>query len=106
MNNYEIGQRIRNQRELLGLTREELAEKLDVSTKFCYDIETGAKGMSLATLCNLSKELMLSTDYILFGRNNSNEVDDEIQTLINYCDKDKIKHLKSIIRSFVKATKD
>ena len=64
MNNSEIGQRIRKQRELLGFTREELAEKLDVSTKFCYDIETGAKGMSVATLCNLSKELMLYCDTI------------------------------------------
>lgn len=42
--NYKLmGERIRRQRELLGLTREQLAEKLDVSAKFCSDIELGVK---------------------------------------------------------------
>jgi len=38
INYHEMGIRIRKQRELLGYTREQLAEKLDVSTKFCSDI--------------------------------------------------------------------
>ena len=33
INFKEMGLRLRKQRELLGYTREELAEKLDVSTK-------------------------------------------------------------------------
>ena len=106
MNNLEIGQRIRKQRELLGLTREELAEKLDISTKFCYDIELGAKGMSVETLCKMSAELMLSTDYILFGKTNNNEKDEELELLISYCDKEKAEYLKNIIRNFIKATKE
>lgn len=40
-----IGNRIRKQREYLGYTRETLAEKIDVTTKFCSDIELGIKGM-------------------------------------------------------------
>ena len=103
MNNIEIGQRIRNQRKLLGLTREELAERIDVSPKFCYDIELGAKGMSVDTLCKLSNELMLSTDYILFGKPVGDISDNEITSLISLCDKDKIQYLKNIIRSFIKA---
>ena len=62
-----IGARIRAKREQMGYTREQLAEKLDISSKFCSDIELGARGMSLATLVNLSQALYLSTDYILFG---------------------------------------
>ena len=54
-----IGGRIRKQREFLGLTREQFAEKLDITPKFCSDIELGIKGMSVPTLC---------TDYILFGK--------------------------------------
>ena len=46
-----VGSRIRKQREYLGYTREQLAEQLDVSTKFCSDIELGVKGMSIPTLC-------------------------------------------------------
>ena len=41
-----IGQRIRKQREFIGYTREQFAELLDVTPKFCSDIELGVKGMS------------------------------------------------------------
>lgn len=73
-----IGQRIKNQRLLLRMTREQLAEKLDVSTKFCADIELGNRGMSLGTLCKLSGILHLSCDYILFGSENDNANDEEL----------------------------
>ena len=63
-----IGGRIRKQREYLGLTREQFAEKLDITPKFCADIELGTKGMSVPTLCRIATTLSLSTDYILFGR--------------------------------------
>ena len=63
-----IGARIRSQREYLGYTREQLAEYLGVTRKFCSDIELGAKGMSVPTLCKISKILRLKTDYILFGK--------------------------------------
>lgn len=103
MTNKEMGIRIRKQRELLGFTREKLAERLNVSPKFCSDIEAGAKGMSLETLCKLSKELMISTDYILFGKTHS-DTDDELLYLINLCDREKAEYLKTIIRSFVQAS--
>ena len=63
-----IGGRIRKQREFLGLTREQFAEKLDITPKFCSDIELGIKGMSVPTLCRIADTLSLSTDYILFGK--------------------------------------
>lgn len=66
--NYElIGSRIHTKRESMGYTREQLAELLDISPKFCSDIELGLRGMSLNTLVNISNTLYLSTDYILFG---------------------------------------
>ena len=42
-----IGIRIRNQREQFGYTREQFAEMLNVTPKFCADIELGNKGMSV-----------------------------------------------------------
>lgn len=63
-----IGTRIRSQREYLGYTREQFAELLGVTPKLCSDIEVGAKGMSVPTLCKISKFLRLKTDYILFGK--------------------------------------
>lgn len=44
--NKEIGMRIRRHREFLDFTREELAEKADISTQFLADIETGRKSMT------------------------------------------------------------
>lgn len=67
INTLEIGNRIRIRREELNITRNQLAELLDVTTKFCSDIESGAKGMSIKTLIKLSSILYVSTDYILFG---------------------------------------
>ena len=67
MNWVEIGARIRSQREAFGYTRETFAEMLDVTPKFCADIELGKKGMSVPTLCRIASVLKLSTDYILFG---------------------------------------
>lgn len=63
-----IGKRIRTQREFMGYTREQFAELLDVTPKFCSDIELGVKGMSVPTLCKISRILRLSTDYILYGK--------------------------------------
>ena len=76
-----IGKRIRKQREYLGFTREVFAEKLDVTPKFCSDIELGLKGMSVTTLCKISDILGLTTDYILFGAPSDGE-DDSISQMI------------------------
>ena len=65
--NKEIGQRIRDHREFLSYTREQLAEKCDISSQFLADIEVGRKSMTARTLRNISKSLNLSADYILNG---------------------------------------
>ena len=41
LNFTKIGQRIRSQREFLGYTREQFAELIDKTPKFCSDIELG-----------------------------------------------------------------
>lgn len=106
--NYKaLGTRIRKQRELLGYTREELAEKLDVSVKFCSDIELGVKGMSLGTLVNLSKILCLNIDYILLGDNKlSNSELNTIEALISQCPAEVRPNLITMIRAFVDAVKN
>lgn len=63
----EAGNRIRQLRKNLNMTREVLAEKSDVSEKFIYEIEKGNKGFSAATLYKISKCLNVSSDYILYG---------------------------------------
>lgn len=98
----QIGQRIRNQREYLKYTREELAEKLDITPKFCADIELGARGMSLQTLCRISKVLNLSTDTILFGSPKTVE-ESPIVAMLSTCPEDKQKYAVEILKNFLLA---
>lgn len=43
LDKLSIGKRIQQQRELMGYTREELAEMADITPRFCYDLELGQK---------------------------------------------------------------
>ena len=59
--------RIRRAREDLGYTREQFAEKLDVSVSYLAELERGRTGISVKMLVKVANVLGLSTDYILFG---------------------------------------
>ena len=63
---YEYsGNKIRDLRKRQGYTIERLAEKVDISSKFLYEIEKGRTGFSVNILYELSKVLNISCDYIL-----------------------------------------
>jgi len=66
--NTVIGNRIRISREKSGLTQEELAEKLDLSTQFISTIERGVAGASLETIINLCDVLNVSCEWLLRER--------------------------------------
>ena len=63
----ETGKRIRQEREKPRMTREELADRADITPRFLADIESGIKGMSVDTLCSLCSELDVSLDHIVKG---------------------------------------
>jgi len=103
LNMKEIGSRIRKQREFLGLTREQLAEMIDVTPKFCSDIELGVKGMSLNTLDVLSGMLKLSVDFILYG-NATDENPDSVKMIfemLDSCHSSKKKYAIEIMKNFI-----
>lgn len=97
-----IGGRIRRQREFLGYTREQFAELLDVTPKFCSDIELGVKGMSVQTLCRISEVLRLSTDFILFGRENT-ESSSPITQLLRSCSSSEQAYAEQLLKTFIMA---
>lgn len=99
-----IGARIRKQREQFGYTREVLAEKLDVTPKFCADIELGNRGMSVQTLCRISQVLKLSTDYILFGASQESQTFSE--ALLRHCTPSEQKYAEDILKLFVAAMEE
>lgn len=101
-----IGGRIRKQREYLGLTREQLAEKLDITPKFCSDIELGVKGMSVPTLCRIATTLSLSTDYILFGKQEKREklsVFKALSPMVESVAPSQLPYLESVLKAVISA---
>lgn len=67
INNKDIGQRIRKEREKLNLSRQELAELVSLSDYYIGQLERGERQMSLNVLVSLATCLHLSLDYIVFG---------------------------------------
>ena len=72
LNDVEIGRRLRTQRDSLHLTREQVAEKMDITPKFISDIERGEKSMALGTLYKFMQLYNMSADFILTGNEESN----------------------------------
>lgn len=65
--NVEIGHRICLHRKRIGMTREELAERVEITPRFEADIERGTVGPSLTTLKQFCKVLGVTSDSILWG---------------------------------------
>ena len=63
----EIGKRIRQIREEKEMTRDQLAARAEITSKFLYELESGKKGLSANTLLKLANALSCSCDYILSG---------------------------------------
>lgn len=67
MNNVEIGRRIQEIRKERNMTREDLAEKAEISSKFVYEVESGKKGLSAESIAKITQVLSTSSDYLLTG---------------------------------------
>lgn len=62
-----FGRRLKELRNIKGMTQEELAEKLNISREHLGRIERGKYGCSIDLLIELSFTLNASTDYLLLG---------------------------------------
>lgn len=82
MSDRYVGERIRELREMQCYTREALAEKVEISSKFLYEIETGRKGFSADVLCRLSRALSVSCDYIMLGEDVQNQGLEQITCIL------------------------
>ena len=63
--NRILGGRVRERRKALNLTREQLAEKINISVRFMADVEGGVVGVSLSTLKELCRALECSADFLI-----------------------------------------
>ena len=65
MDYLRLGQRVRRQRKLLGMTQKEVAEKVGISLPFYGHIERGSRKASLETVINIANALGVSADTLL-----------------------------------------
>lgn len=68
INLKQIGRRICERRQALGITQENLAEQMDVSIQMISNMERGNKAVRISNLVNLCEILEISSDYILTGK--------------------------------------
>ena len=101
--NICLGNKLQKIRKSQGFTREKLAEKLGVSSRFLADVESGKVGVSVSTLKNIAIVTGVSTDFLLDLTDESNSDIDEITNRILRLDKLHMHHLKSIVREYCDA---
>lgn len=82
----EIGKRIKQVREDMGMTKEKFANLLGISGQYLGVIEHGKSYLSIEKLKILCDLTNLSADYILFGKD-SNIVDNTQEVLSEFSDK-------------------
>lgn len=97
-----MGKRIQNRRKQLGYTQEQLAERMNVSIQMVSNLERGNKAIRIDNLMKLSRILNISTDYILTGRETTDDLQalteriarlsqrerSMVETLVDFCLKD------------------
>lgn len=69
----KIGSRISARRRALGLTQEQVAERMDVSIQMISNLELGKKAIRPENLVKVCTVLDISADYLLFGHNSWRE---------------------------------
>lgn len=120
IDNKTIGQRIREEREKLELSREKFAEIIGLSDYYVGQLERGERQMSLRVLFKIAKCLHVSLDYLIFGktvhdtyqvqdaRNTYKAVEDnkykEINILLDKCSPEELELVKKLIKTILPYT--
>jgi len=100
--NIQVGESIKAVREQIGHTQERFAELVNVSAQYISDVERGNVGISVATLKKIKEATFISSDSILMGKCDYNDVTLIIEQLQNV-DEKYINPLKIIINKYLEA---
>ena len=104
-----IGARIRRYREKNGLSQEELAALINISSRHLSKIETGIKNPSLSLVLNTANALHVSADELLadYLNGSATSLKTEFYTLFDNCTPteteilmDMLKHMKTLLSEY------
>lgn len=100
MDYYKIGQNIRKIRKAHGLSQEELAEKVNISTTHMSHIETGNTKLSLPVFVDIASSLEVRTDDLLDNSSETTSTSlDEISDVLDRCSAQEAKVIADIVRA-------
>ncbi len=85
MNDIEVGNRIRQIRKEFNMNRETFSEMIDISDVFLGQLERGERSLSTKTLIKIINFTGYSSDFILFGNENSNNTICKINRILTKC---------------------
>lgn len=98
--NSILGHKVKTLRMQRKMTREDLAEKIDVSSRFLADVEAGKVGISIATLKKLAMTLGTTADHLLGIVQLEASAYQEIETRIKAVPPQYLPQLARIISAF------
>lgn len=101
MDYYKIGQKIRKVRKAHGLSQEELAEKVNISTTHMSHIETGNTKLSLPVFVEIAAALEVRTDDLLDASTTTtiSTAMDEIASILERCSVQEAKVLIDVVKA-------
>ena len=95
-----IGQKIRKFRKGCGLSQEQLAEKVGISTTHLSHIETGNTKLSLPVFVDIAEALSVQTDELLYDTPSINlSTKAEILNVLDSCSTQDFYILRDIINA-------
>ena len=92
----KIGERLRKQRRIMGLTQEQAAELLGVSTTYYGEIERGNRKLTIPRILTVYEKMNLEPTYLLTGEILTDKVYDES---FDGCPREKEQALEEVLRS-------
>lgn len=101
MNYYKIGQKIRKIRKAHGLSQEELADRIGISTTHMSHIETGNTKLSLPVFVDIAAALDVRTDELLDtpATETTSVSLDEIAAVLERCSAQEAKVIADIVKA-------
>lgn len=101
---FNLGNRIKEERQRARLTQEKLAELVGCNESYIGQIERGAKNPSLEIIVNISNALNVTVDYLLADNVKVDQINgllDEIVAVVRDRDPEDIRFLITVNRMYL-----
>ena len=97
-----FGNIVKSARENSRMTVEELAEKLDLTDRHIYKIESGEKHPSFKVLYQLVRTLSINPDSIFYPETPSKELGiEDLVRMLQSCDEEYIDVVKATVKALI-----